>query len=74
MRGLNLLKIPLSSGGFVLFRLSLTFFRLKGKRDSDSEGAEDESSAVFHSQELHSGDFSLIWKQSFFGCFGHIIF
>lgn len=37
MKGLNLLKIPLSSGGFVLFRLSLTFFRLKGKRDSAAQ-------------------------------------
>lgn len=52
--GLNLLKIPLSSGGFVLFGLSLTFLRLKGKRDSGSEGARDESSAAFHSQGFHS--------------------
>lgn len=37
VRGLNLLKIPLSCGGFVLFRLSLTFFRLKGKRDSAAQ-------------------------------------
>lgn len=35
VRGLNLLKIPLSCDGFVLFRLTLTFFRLKGKRDSE---------------------------------------
>lgn len=40
MRGLNLQIIPLSSGGFVLFRLSLTFLRELDTGEVRGKGGE----------------------------------
>ena len=73
MRGLNLKKIPSSCGGFVLFRLSLTFFSLEGKWHSVAQREPKMKVLLRFIHEFQSGAFSLIWNQTYSGYFSHTI-